>query len=277
MLYGFRVWVHGVFEEIEMNCLLIPDAKTYIRFHDLTGTGPAIVMLHGLGSASSVDYPTVTHYAELRGHRFVLPDFLGFGFSDKPKSFDYSLSSHAKTIYLILRSLGIKEINLFGHSMGGAIAVALAAAHPELVMRLTLAEANLDPGIGQISKTITEQTEKRYVTEGHMRFLRRIKAELPNSPSFGAYAGALAMADPIAMYRSTVGLIQGTVPAQRELFLSMRIPRAFIFGQNSLPDPDVEGLKSQGIQVLIVPNAGHGMMHDNPEGFGQALMQSFYL
>jgi pimeloyl-ACP methyl ester carboxylesterase len=55
----------------------------------------------------------------------------------------------------------------------------------------------------------------------------------------------------------------------------MTIPRAYIFGEQSLPDPwarDLwDALASEGIQVLSVPNAGHGMAWDNPSGVAEAL------
>jgi pimeloyl-ACP methyl ester carboxylesterase len=159
--------------------------------------------------------------------------------------------------------------------MGGAIAIALTAAYPQLVGRLVIAEANLDPGKGQASKAIASQSEYDYVTNGHNRFLASIRQGIRDEPGLSVYAGALEIADPKAMYKSAVGLIRGTLPAQRELFLSMKIPRAFIFGENSLPDPDVDLLRSAGINVLIVPQAGHAMMLDNPDGFALALLQSF--
>jgi pimeloyl-ACP methyl ester carboxylesterase len=58
----------------------------------------------------------------------------------------------------------------------------------------------------------------------------------------------------------------------RENLLNMVIPRAYIFGANSLPDPDWDELPSHGIQVLSVPNAGHFMVWDNPEGVADALV-----
>jgi len=79
------------------------------------------------------------------------------------------------------------------------------------------------------------------------------------------------------MYKSAVQLLKGTQPPQRELFLAMRIPRAFIFGEKSLPDPDVEHLSKVGIRTLIVPKAGHAMMDDNPDGFAAALIEAFGL
>jgi pimeloyl-ACP methyl ester carboxylesterase len=77
------------------------------------------------------------------------------------------------------------------------------------------------------------------------------------------------------MYKSAVGLNRGIHPPQSELFMSMKIPRAFIYGEYSLPDPNMDKLSSGGIKILIVPKSGHGMMHDNPDGFALALLQSF--
>jgi len=258
-----------------MKSLLIPKYDSYIRFHDLPGDEPALVLLHGLGSASSVDYPSITHIPGLSRFRFILPDLFGFGYSDRPDNFDYSLQAHAETIYEVIHSLGLSGVNLFGHSMGGAIAVALTAAHPELINRLVLAEANLDPGQGQASKMISEQSEYNYINKGHKLFISSIKKGIQESPSFSAYVGALEIADPRAMYKSAVGLMRGTLPPQRELFLSMKIPREFIYGEYSLPDPNMGQLSSGGIKILIVPKAGHAMMHDNPDGFALALLQSF--
>ncbi len=260
-----------------MKSLWMPQHSACIRFHDFPGSEPAIVLLHGLGSASSADFPALARQPALSRFRFILPDFLGFGFSDKPADFDYSLESHAETVYRILQHLGLSNVCLFGHSMGGAVAVALTAAHPEPISRLVLAEANLDPGVGQASKMIAAQTESDYVAKGHSQFLRSIEQGIQQSPGLACFAGALRVADPIAVHRSAVGLMRGTVPSQRQLFLSMKIPRSFIYGELSLPDPDRNSLRAGGIDILIVPKAGHAMMHDNPEGFGLALQQSFGL
>jgi hypothetical protein len=61
----------------------------------------------------------------------------------------------------------------------------------------------------------------------------------------------------------------------RRLFLDMPIPRSFIYGELSLPDPDMGGLQAGSVGIFIVPKAGHGMMDDNPEGFADALRCSF--
>jgi pimeloyl-ACP methyl ester carboxylesterase len=260
-----------------MKTLWLPDSHAYIRFHDLPGSEPAVVLLHGLGSASSADFPAVSRAPGFSELRTILPDFLGFGFSDRPTDFAYSLELHAESIYSILRYLGLKDVYLFGHSMGGTIAIALAAAHPELIRRLVLAEANLDPGIGGGSKIIAAMTEGEYIAGGHDRFVQTLAEGLKRSPNDAGYVGALRRADLVAMHRSAVGLIRGTVPSQRELFFGMTIPRAFIFGELSLPDPEPDRLRAAGIEVLVVPGAGHGMMDDNPEGFGAALAQAFGL
>lgn len=258
-----------------MRALFLPKAGAFIRYHDFPGEEPALVLLHGLGSASSCDFPYVARHPLFSGRRVVFPDLLGFGFSDKPDGFDYSLESHAETIFELLASLDLSKCFLFGHSMGGTIAIVLAARHPDLASRLTIAEANLDPGIGQISKMISDQEETDYVARGHSGILGNLILEAKTEPSLLIYSGAFSMADPLAVHRSATGLIRSTNPSPRELFLSMRMPRSFIFGERSLPDSDVGFLGSKGIKVLVVPGAGHAMMHDNPEGFASKLSESF--
>jgi pimeloyl-ACP methyl ester carboxylesterase len=235
------------------------------------------VFLHGLGSASSADFPAIVHRPGLSGFRSILPDFLGFGFSDRPYDFSYTLEAHAESVAEILKYLKLAGVCLFGHSMGGAVAVALTAVYPKLVSQLVLAEANLDPGVGSGSKIIAEQAEADYVASGHRQFMMSIKKEMEKEPGLSSYLGSLAIADPLAMHKSAVGLIKGTRPSQRELFQGMKIPRAFIFGEKSLPDPDAENLGKAGIKTLIVSKAGHAMMDDNPDGFTAALIEAFGL
>ena len=90
----------------------------------------------------------------LVGHHSVLVDLLGHGYSDGPQDFNYSLEEHAQTVAELLEHLALRDCVLFGHSMGGAVAITLAALRPELVSQLVIAEGNLDPGGGIISAAI---------------------------------------------------------------------------------------------------------------------------
>ena len=56
--------------------------------------------------------------------------------------------------------------------------------------------------------------------------------------------------------------------------MALSIPRTFIFGQKSLPSPDVEALSAKGINVRIVENSDHDMMNDNPDGFAEAIAEA---
>jgi pimeloyl-ACP methyl ester carboxylesterase len=197
---------------------------------------------------------------------------LGHGFSDRPGTFDYTLESHATTIASLLDHLGLTGCAVIGHSMGGSVAITLAALRPELVARLVVAEGNLDPRQGVFSRGIAAQSEAAFLTSGYAVLLEQIHAEGRNGDAGAAtLAGMLQLTAPLALYRSAVGLVQGTQPTMREHFLQLTISRSYLFGEHSLPDPDAEQLPAQGIPVLIVPDAGHGMMWDNPLGFATVL------
>lgn len=237
-----------------------------LRFHDLPGEGVPIVVVHGLGCAASCDYPAVARDAALASRRVVLVDLLGYGFSDKPATFAYGIDAHADTVCELVRHLDAGPVDLVGHSMGGAVAVAAAVKLGKSVRRLVLTEPNLDPGGGTYSRGIAAQAEAQYVSRGQAIDVRDAIAAGDH-----AWAGSLGVALAQAVHRDAVSLVEGTQPAWRARLLGLAIPRAMIFGERSLPDADHAGMPAHGVEVDVVPHAGHSMATENPAGLAAAL------
>lgn len=90
-----------------------------------TGSGPALILLHGLmGYSFSWRYtmPALAPYATV-----YAPDLLGAGFSDRPAGIDHSTRGTAKRLLQFIKRLGISSFDLLGTSRGGAVAMMAAA------------------------------------------------------------------------------------------------------------------------------------------------------
>jgi pimeloyl-ACP methyl ester carboxylesterase len=74
-----------------------------------------------------------------RDHRVVAVDLLGHGGSDKPES-GYSIENQADLVAGVLGRLGVSDATVVGHSLGGAVSVALAERSPRLVSRLVIVD-----------------------------------------------------------------------------------------------------------------------------------------
>jgi pimeloyl-ACP methyl ester carboxylesterase len=252
-----------------MDSLLLEPPGGYLRYLEFPGDDLPLVWLHGLGGAASSDFAPVVASPILIGHRSLLIDLFGHGYSDGPEEFSYTLEDHAHSVSHLLDHLSLKGCAVFGLSMGGAVAITLAALRPDLVSRLIIAEGNLDPGGGFVSTGIAGQTEREFETTGHRALLERFLAD-----GWVTRGTTFQVCSPLGLYRSAVGLVKGTQPTMREMLYALRIPRAYLFGERGLPDPDTERLPSQGIQILVVPNAGHDMPFDNPAGLAERVAQA---
>ncbi|HNX52076.1 MAG TPA: hypothetical protein PKL08_18045 [Thermoanaerobaculaceae bacterium] len=63
-----------------MRAFELPGTSSFLRFHDLPGRDPAILFVHGLGCASSCDYPRIAADPALAGRRMLLVDLLDMRF-----------------------------------------------------------------------------------------------------------------------------------------------------------------------------------------------------
>lgn len=252
-----------------MKSFSVPGTDSRLRYHDLAGDGPALIFIHGLGCASSCDYPTVAAAPALRGRRMLLVDLLGSGFSDRPQAFGYTIAEHAGTIVALIDALELTAIDLFGHSMGGAVAITTAAKLGGRLRSLVLGEPNLVPGGGFFSRRVAGMPEADYVAKGHAALAYASLGE-GNDIWSASLTGSAAH----AVHRTARSLVAGSDPTWRELLARLSATRAMIVGENSLPYADTEGLAGIGVAVRIVPSAGHSMAWENPAGLATAIAAS---
>ena len=107
------------------------------------GSGPVLVLVHGITSTSETWSKVLPYLAE----RFtvIAPDLLGHGESAKPRG-DYSLGAYASGIRDLLVALGHERATFVGHSLGGGVAMQLAYQFPEHCDRLVLVSSG---GLGR--------------------------------------------------------------------------------------------------------------------------------
>jgi pimeloyl-ACP methyl ester carboxylesterase len=100
-------------------------------------SGPVVVLVHGLGGRAE-DWSNLSPFFARAGFRVYMPDLFGYGRSERPRDFSYSVRDQANAVVDFMNALGLKQVNLGGWSMGGWIVQIIAASHPETVKRLML-------------------------------------------------------------------------------------------------------------------------------------------
>jgi pimeloyl-ACP methyl ester carboxylesterase len=103
------------------------------------GSGPALLLLHGCPFSSFVWRRVMPLLAPR--YRCIAPDLLGLGDTETPAEADWSLPAQAAMVIGLLDELGLERAHVVGHDHGGAVAQLLAAAHPDRIGRLVLANA----------------------------------------------------------------------------------------------------------------------------------------
>jgi haloalkane dehalogenase len=107
------------------------------------GSGPPVVLLHGVPSSSFL-YRKVIPLVSAEGMRAVGFDFPGLGLADRPEHYDYRWSGLARFTGQALEALGIPRCHLVVHDIGGPIGCEWAVRNPDRVLSLTALNTLLD-------------------------------------------------------------------------------------------------------------------------------------
>lgn len=112
----------------------VPGARLHVVER---GEGPPILLVHGLsGQLENFGYGMIAPLS--RDHRVIAVDRPGAGWSTRPAGAPADLKAQADTLAALIDKLGLERPLVVGHSLGGAISLALATYHPERVGGLAL-------------------------------------------------------------------------------------------------------------------------------------------
>ena len=257
----------------------------------VSGMGPPLVLIHGIATDSRIWSPVVPQLA--RSHRVITVDLPGFGRS-APVGEGFELDAVAAAIVDGLSAAGMAPpFDLVGHSLGGAVAIQLAADHGELLSSLTLvAPAGLRPFPPAVATLLNSARLASLLSSGADAFLaaRRGVLGLTDLVWGRRLLLALTVADgarvPPAVARAMVeaslsarrtGPALATIATTdlRPLLAEIEAPIAVIWGEADLTVPirALEDLLATrpDAAVIRMPDTGHVPMVEHPTRFVAAL------
>jgi pimeloyl-ACP methyl ester carboxylesterase len=251
------------------------------------GTGPAVLLLHGLGC----DHTTWDAVIEPLSRRYtvIAPDLLGHGQSDKPRA-DYTLGGFANGMRDLLTVLGIDKATVVGHSFGGGVAMQFAYQFPERTERLMLVASGglgheVSPGIRAISTPGFHQVMGLLTLPGIRHAgragLRALAATgLPLTRDLDEVADIYdTFRDPKARHavRHVVRAVvdwQGQIVTMADrAYLTEAMPMWVVWGRDDMVIPvrhaNTAAELAPRARVEVIPDAGHFPHKDHPQRFAR--------
>jgi pimeloyl-ACP methyl ester carboxylesterase len=265
----------GPYEEIELHGHTVG--------FQAAGSGPLLVLLHGITSTSEVWRTVLPRLAE--SYTVVAPDMLGHGRSAKPRG-DYSLGAHAAGVRDLLAVLGFERGTVVGHSLGGGIAMQFSYLFPEYVERMALISSGglgkeVHPLLRAATMPGSEWVLPLMAREWSVRAGDAVRSVaerlgLEAGPDLSEFArGYASLVEEGAReaflhtMRSVIGPDGQRVSALDRLYLADQIPTLIVWGSNDPVIPVAHGRRAHKIvahsRYVEIKGAGHWPMLDAPD------------
>jgi len=239
---------------------------------------PVILFVHGLGGSSEY-WVQAMACTEMQKYRCLAIDLLGFGGSDKPEDFDYSMEKQAETIREFLALKKVDKVIYVGHSMGGSVGMALLQLQPDLVEKLVLLDTTLDPSyMAPVFQQISGMEEAQFgvLFQGLKMRAKETTADFFQAPSpetLEMSARVMKQSTSYSFLRSLKGIGLFLEKQQAvEVFKNLEIPHYYIFGTT---DEGVARMVNDhfGSEPWVHPieNVKHCAMVEDPASFCSVL------
>ncbi len=270
--------------------------QNHVAYVELNPAGPRTVLfLHGLGSYSKFWREQLNVFAAA-GYRVLAMDQLGFGKSDKPAQFSYTMESMAETAAEFLDAVNAPHAVVVGHSMGGEVALAMALRFPEQVEALVLTSPagfeKFSPKekawFQKVFSTTLVKSTSEYAIWGSVRgnnfrrwrpeleWLIEERVRLAKGEQFDAYA--------YAQVRAVDGLTHNDFV--RDSLEKIHAPTLIVFGEDDrlIPNPFLHGglarsvmrqgaKRIQGAKLEGLSGCGHTVQMDCPSEYNSKVLE----
>jgi pimeloyl-ACP methyl ester carboxylesterase len=253
------------------------------------GSGPVIVLIHGMAGSSATWRSVIPALAE----RFtvVAPDLVGHGDSEKPRG-DYSLGAFASGVRDLLLALGHERATVVGQSLGGGVAMQFAYQFPERCERLVLVSSGgLGDEVNLLLRLLTLPGAELVLPVACNHWIHDFgvrcagllaRVGLHTSPhleeiweSYGSLADGETRTAFLHTLRSVIDVAGQRVSAADKLYLAAAVPTLIIWGDRDNIIPVEQGRSTHraipGSRLEIFEGAGHFPHCERPDHFAEVL------
>ncbi len=248
-----------------------------IVHYEAYGRGRPVILLHGWINSWDVWRDTMLAIPEQGRYKVYALDFWGFGDSSKQKTPPFQIHSYAAMVEQFMEIMGINEAPVFGHSMGGTVALSLALKAPDRVKKVAIVGSPINgnslnfylklAGVGWIARLLWRipmilRVIMLILLSGDSARIRKMMfrdVSRTNTESFFRSIGDL--------YRTDL----------RQQMYKVTIPTLGVFGrQDNIVNPNQARLLTKGVsqsRVEVLNASRHFPMLDEPEKFIQIVQE----
>lgn len=240
------------------------------------GRGQPLLMLHGF-TGSGADLAPLARGVGT-GYRVLRPDLVGHGASETPTDgAAYGMQACVAQLIELLDALGIDRVHLLGYSMGGRVALSVAAHHPERVGSVLVvgASAGLTDPAARAARRAADAALALRLRRGELEGFvddwmrqRLFASQQCLGPDRLRRARARRLRnDPAALAASLEGMGTGSMPPLSALLRGSAVPLLLVAGAL---DPKFSALAHElaalwpSARARVVPGAGHAVHLEQP-------------
>jgi pimeloyl-ACP methyl ester carboxylesterase len=240
----------------------------------LAGTGPALLLIHGIAGSSKVWRDVMPALSER--YTVIAPDLMGSGQS-AGRAGDYSLGAFANNMRDLLGMLGVERVTAVGQSFGGGVALQLAYQHPECCERLVLVDSGgLGREVNWVLRLLTLPGSEYVLPVVAPAFVREIGNFLGRvlrgggvqmaqaEEMWAAYASLTEPANRDAFVRTVRAVIDTggqSVSAADRLYLAELVPTLIVWGEKDRIIPVSHAYAAHeaipGSRLEVIEGVGH--------------------
>jgi haloalkane dehalogenase len=270
----------GVLSRVEANGLTL-------AYRDL-GSGPPVLLLHGWPTSSYLWREIMPAVA--RENRVIALDLPGFGASDKPLGGRYDFDFFGRALDGFLESIGVDEVAIAVHDLGGPVGLHWALHRPGRVTKFALLNTLVYPEFSEavlmFLKACTEPELREQLTspqglEAAMRLGLADEGRLTDEvvaavrEPFETDDARRALAD------AGIGLEPAGFEEIARLLPSLRVPVRIVYGEQDRILPDIDETVARikrdvpQAEVTALPDCGHFLQEEAPAEIGELLAEFF--
>jgi haloalkane dehalogenase len=254
------------------------------------GTGTPILLCHGNPTWSFLYRDIII---ALRDHfRCIAPDYLGFGLSERPSGFSYTIDEHAGVVGEFVDHLNLDGYLTMGQDWGGPISMAVNVLRADRVSGVVLGNTLFWPMDDLATKAFSRVMSSAVMQYAILRrnfFVERLIPALTNRRLSAAVMAHYRGVQPSPQDRVGVARMPREILAARPLLerLAREVPATLnakpallVWGMKDLafkPGPTIPRMRAAFPDHIVVelPNAKHFIQEDAPDRIAQAITERF--